>query len=82
MRLRMWRRHMPQGTERETGRGKGERARPFPARLAGVLRRIIGAPDYESYLEHCRAAGHPPRLSEPDYVAQFFEAKGKGVRCC
>jgi len=73
---------MPQGTERETGRGKGERARPFPARLAGVLRRIIGAPDYESYLEHYRAAGHPPRLSEPDYVAQFFEAKGKGVRCC
>jgi len=55
---------MRRGTERETGRGKGERARPFPARLAGVLRRIIGAPDYESYLEH------------------FFEAKGKGVRCC
>ncbi len=47
-----------------------------------VVRRILGAPDYEAYLEHCRVAGHPPRLSERDYVAQFFETKGKGVRCC
>jgi uncharacterized short protein YbdD (DUF466 family) len=39
-------------------------------------------PDYEVYLEHCAAAGHPPRLSEPEYIAEFFESKGKGVRCC
>jgi uncharacterized short protein YbdD (DUF466 family) len=39
-------------------------------------------PDYEAYLEHCRAAGHLPQLGEREYVAQFFEAKGKGVRCC
>ncbi len=57
-------------------------ALPFRARLARVLRRIIGAPDYDAYLEHCRAAGHAPRLTEKEYVAQFFEAKGKGVRCC
>jgi len=57
-------------------------ALPFRARLARVLRRIIGAPDYDAYLEHCRAAGHAPRLAEKEYVAQFFEAKGKGVRCC
>jgi len=57
-------------------------ALPFPTRVARVLRRIIGAPDYQAYLEHCRAAGHVPTLSEREYVARFFEAKGKGVRCC
>jgi uncharacterized short protein YbdD (DUF466 family) len=51
-------------------------------RLVRVLRRIIGAPDYGAYLEHCDAAGHAPRLSEREYVDQFFESKGKGVRCC
>ncbi len=50
--------------------------------LARVLRRIIGAPDYAGYLEHCREAGHDPTLGEREYVVQFFEAKGKGVRCC
>ncbi len=55
---------------------------PFPTRLVRVLRQILGAPDYQAYLEHCRAAGHEPALSEREYVAQFFEAKGKGVRCC
>jgi uncharacterized short protein YbdD (DUF466 family) len=73
---------MRRGTERERGNGKGETALPFPARLARVLRRIIGAPDYAAYLEHCRVAGHEPRLSERAYVAEFFESKGKGVRCC
>jgi len=47
-----------------------------------AARRIFGAPEYEAYLEHCRAAGHAPVLGEREYVAQFFEAKGKGVRCC
>jgi uncharacterized short protein YbdD (DUF466 family) len=47
-----------------------------------VFRRIIGAPDYDVYLEHCRQAGHPPRLSEREFVALHFESKGKGVRCC
>jgi uncharacterized short protein YbdD (DUF466 family) len=51
-------------------------------RLVRVVRQVIGAPDYEAYLEHCRAAGHAPKLSEREYVAEFFEAKGKGVRCC
>ena len=55
---------------------------PFPTRIVRVLRQILGAPDYQAYLEHCRAAGHEPALSEREYVAQFFEAKGKGVRCC
>jgi uncharacterized short protein YbdD (DUF466 family) len=51
-------------------------------RLIRIARRILGAPDYQAYLEHCRTAGHPPRLTEREYVDQFFESKGKGVRCC
>jgi uncharacterized short protein YbdD (DUF466 family) len=47
-----------------------------------VVRRILGAPDYEAYLDHCREAGHPPRLTEKQYVREFFESQGKGVRCC
>ncbi len=47
-----------------------------------VLKQIIGAPDYEAYLEHCRATGHPPGLTEAQYLQEFFDSKGKGVRCC
>jgi len=43
---------------------------------------MFGMPDYQDYLEHCRRAGQLPRLSEREYVAEFFEAKGKGPRCC
>jgi len=70
---------MRRGTEGGTGRqkaaegGKGWRH---------AVRRIFGMPDYAAYLEHCRVAGHAPTLGEREYVAQFFEAKGKGVRCC
>jgi uncharacterized short protein YbdD (DUF466 family) len=73
---------MRQEIERGRGNGKGETALPLAARIARVVRRIIGAPDYGAYLEHCRVAGHPPRLTERAYVDQFFESKGKGVRCC
>jgi uncharacterized short protein YbdD (DUF466 family) len=66
----------------DEGRGKGEGAPPLPTRIARVVRRIVGAPDYDVYLEHCRQAGHPPRLSEREFVALHFESKGKGVRCC
>jgi len=47
-----------------------------------VWRSVVGAPDYEAYLEHCHAAGHPPRLTEREFVSEFFASKGKGVRCC
>lgn len=70
------------GTDRDGGSGRGDGAAPFLTRLARVLRRVVGAPDYGAYLEHCRAAGHAPRLSEREYVAAFFESKGRGVRCC
>jgi len=55
---------------------------PLVQQLLRIVRRIIGAPDYQAYLEHCRTARHPPRLTEREYVDQFFESKGKGVRCC
>ena len=73
---------MQREIERDAGCAVRDAALPFPTRIARVLRRIIGAPDYAAYLEHCRVAGHTPKLSEEAYVAEFFEAKGKGVRCC
>ena len=51
-------------------------------RLVRAVRQIIGMPDYEAYLEHCERAGHTPRLTEEQYLKEFFESKGKGVRCC
>ena len=72
---------MRRETERDARCGMRDAALPFLTRLVRVVRRIIGAPDYQAYLEHCRAAGHAP-LGEREYVAQFFESKGKGVHCC
>ena len=63
-------------------RRETERALPFPTRPVRVVRRIIGAPDYQAYLEHCRAAGHAPRLTEREYVKEFFDSKGTAGRCC
>ena len=78
----MSRRDMPRATDGDGGRGERERALPLASRIARMWRRIVGAPDYGAYLEHCRAAGHEPRLSEREYVAEVFESKGRGVRCC
>ena len=51
-------------------------------RLVRAVRQIIGMPDYEAYLEHCERAGHAPRLTQEQYLKEFFESQGKGVRCC
>jgi uncharacterized short protein YbdD (DUF466 family) len=88
----------PARASRETGpsaRGRfSERSRPSErppvSRTKGrrsktithVLKQIFGAPDYAAYLDHCTRAGHPPRLDEKQYVAEFFAAKGKRMRCC
>lgn len=56
--------------------------RPRLAAIARAVRAVIGAPDYAAYLEHCRRAGHPPRLSEREYVAEFFARRAAGRRCC
>jgi len=47
-----------------------------------VWRRIAGWPDYAAYLEHCRHAGHPPRLSESEFLEDFFRARAGTSRCC
>ncbi len=73
---------MRRETERDAGCAMRDAALPLPARVARIVRRIIGAPDYAAYVDHCRVAGQEPRLGEREYVAEFFEAKGKGVRCC
>ena len=55
------------------------------ARCAAVVRRIIGAPDYDAYLSHVRAH-HPERqpLSEREFVAERLTARYEkpGSRCC
>ena len=75
----MWRVRMRETEGRDGGRGKWDGVLP---RLTRVLRQIVGAPDYGAYLEHCRHAGHPPLLSEREYVSEFFERKGRMPRCC
>lgn len=54
-------------------------------RIAQLLRRIIGAPDYSVYLEHQRA--HHPEcepLGEREFVAERWKARYEtaGGRCC
>ena len=59
--------------------------RSLPTRwnaLASAVRRILGMPDYAAYLEHCRRAGHPALLTEREFTDEFFERKGRTVRCC
>jgi uncharacterized short protein YbdD (DUF466 family) len=54
------------------------------AQIANVMRRIIGAPDYERYLLHCRQA-HPDMepLTEQEFIADHMNRKVKpGSRCC
>jgi uncharacterized short protein YbdD (DUF466 family) len=43
---------------------------------------MFGMPDYAAYLEHCRAAGHAPRLTQQEYLKEFFDSKGTAGRCC
>jgi uncharacterized short protein YbdD (DUF466 family) len=50
--------------------------------LVRIFRSVVGAPDYEAYLAHCHRAGHPPRLTERQYVEECFAAQGKRMRCC
>lgn len=62
-------------------------AERFPriARLAGLLRRIIGAPDYAAYVAHVRVH-HPERepLCEREFLTERLNARYEkpGARCC
>jgi uncharacterized short protein YbdD (DUF466 family) len=55
------------------------------ARAAQVIRRVIGAPDYDRYLAHVRRAhpGTPPLTREQfarDVLARRYDRPGS--RCC
>ncbi|MGD0991621.1 MAG: YbdD/YjiX family protein [Gemmatimonadales bacterium] len=55
-------------------------------RAARVVRQVVGAPDYERYLEH-QAAHHPlcapltPREYYAEFVTRRFGSAGP-TRCC
>lgn len=54
-------------------------------RVAALLRRIIGAPDYAAYVAHVRAH-HPGRepLGEREFLTERLNARYEkpGARCC
>ncbi len=61
------------------------RAAELLSRAAWVLRRVIGAPDYDAYLAHCRRL-HPdaPPLAHDDFLRERLTARYSkpGARCC
>ena len=67
--------------------GAAPQARPPRGleRIAAIVRRIIGAPDYAAYVAHVRSC-HPGRepLSESAFVADRLRARYEqpGSRCC
>jgi uncharacterized short protein YbdD (DUF466 family) len=53
-------------------------------RIAAVVRRILGVPDYERYLAHVRVA-HPGQqpMTEEEFFRERLEGRAKpGSRCC
>lgn len=55
------------------------------AAAARVLRRIVGAPDYDAYLaHHARCQPHEPPLSQAEFVRRRQEDRYSrpGSRCC
>lgn len=54
-------------------------------RLAWLLRRLAGMPDYAAYLAHCEAT-HPdqPRLGEREFFEEYLRRRYEGgpTRCC
>ncbi|MBA3657951.1 MAG: YbdD/YjiX family protein [Gemmatimonadaceae bacterium] len=57
----------------------------FLLRVASIVRRVIGAPDYEHYLAHFHA-NHPGKapLSRPEFIREGLAARYSrpGARCC
>ena len=61
------------------------RAMAVLRRAAGVLRALLGAPDYERYVAHvrrCHAGAEP--LTREEFVRQRLDARYSrpGSRCC
>ena len=57
----------------------------FVERIARIVRRIIGVPDYEAYVAHCRRY-HPdqPPLSPREFATESLTRRYEtpGNRCC
>jgi uncharacterized short protein YbdD (DUF466 family) len=57
----------------------------FAAGIARSVRAIIGVPDYERYVEHCRSA-HPGvrPMTRDQFANDLLERKYSqpGTRCC
>jgi uncharacterized short protein YbdD (DUF466 family) len=56
----------------------------FLPRLAFVIRRILGVPDYDRYLAHVQEA-HPGQvpMTEREFFRERLEGRAKpGSRCC
>jgi uncharacterized short protein YbdD (DUF466 family) len=55
------------------------------ATILAKLRTIIGVPDYDRYVEHCRVH-HPERtpMTRDEFVTERMERKYStpGTRCC
>ena len=55
------------------------------ANVLAVLRRVVGMPDYDSYVRHVRAC-HPERPvpSEREFFDEYIRVKYQGgaMRCC
>ena len=54
-------------------------------RVAGVVRTVVGAPDYDRYVSHMR--GHHPEcqpMSRDEFMQQRMESRYSrpGSRCC
>ena len=61
------------------------RVRGAADRALRVVRQVVGAPDYERYLEHhARAHGGTPPLARREFYAEFVSWRfGSGAtRCC
>jgi len=69
---------MPRATE-------PRRPRDVVGAALAALRQIVGAPDYERYLQH-HAAHHPdrPPLTAREYYDEFVTRRcaGGGTGCC
>jgi len=80
----------PQGTASSSGAAarwwRDATARRALRGFLRTVRQIVGAPDYERYLEH-QAARHPecPALTPREYYAEFVTRRFGGAgptRCC
>jgi uncharacterized short protein YbdD (DUF466 family) len=81
--------HAPPAGAPATPRGRAARwLRAAAGRLArglGVVRAVVGAPDYDRYVAHCRAR-HPdaPVLDRAAFERERLAARydRPGARCC